>query len=358
MQEWLERTPLGFAGRVAREFRSTRDRQCLAAFWELYVFTIFTRLGYRIELEPPIPGTRRLADFLVGGIDDQAVVEATVSFDEETDTHASRRQGEAYEALDRTDSPNFFIWIDVEQGVGSMPGLAAVRRELEDWLATLDPNAIAADFNDGPTRDRLPERAITAGTWRFRFEAIPKSRYARGQSGIRPLGVFGTAGPTILNTITRLRDALIAKADQTRGADLPVLVALNAHGFFVDEDDIYASLFGNDAIQFKVGSDGVVGTTAITRPTGFWTEHRIGRRAHVSGVLTAENLGPWNVGQVEPTLWLNPWADRPLELDMPFQRREIDLATGTVRTLPAREMAADILALGADWPAPGGPWDD
>ncbi len=357
MQEWLDATPRGFADRVAREFRSTRDRQCLAAFWELYLFTLWTRLGYRIQLEPPVPGSTRLADFNVASVDSQALVEATVSFEEETDTPASRRQGEAYEALERTSSPNFFLWIYIEQGDGPMPGLAPVRRELEVWLATLDPDAIVAQVNTS-TRHNLPERTIAAGSWLLRFEAIPKALDARGRPGIRPLGVFDTGGPRMLKTITRLRDALIAKADQTRGADIPVFVALNAHGFFVDEDDIYSGLFGDAAIQFQAGREGIYGSEAIRQPTGFWTERWLGRRSHVSGVLTMENLSPWSVHQVEPILWLNPWADRALGLDMPFRRVEIDLVSGRRRENPAGARAAEILQLGLDWHAAGGPWDD
>ena len=358
LEAWLEATPHTFGDRVAREFRSRRDRQCLAAFWELYLFTVLTRLGYSVGVDPPVAGTRRRADFLVESVDNPWMVEATVSFDEETDTAASRRQGQVYAALDQTDSPNFFLWIYVEQGVGPMPGLAPVRHELETWLAELDPDAIAIDVSAGRMQDHLPERTIAAGTWTLRFDAIPKSLDARGRPGIRPLGVFDTGGAKMLDTIGRLRKALVAKADQTRGADRPVLVALNAHGFFVDEDDVYASLFGDDAIQIRIGPDGVVGTEAVRQPTGFWTEGRLGRRPHVSGVLTVENLGPWNVHRVEPTLWLNPWAERPLELEAPFRRIEIDLSSGTRRETPARAPAAEILQLGADWPAAGDVWDD
>lgn len=358
LEEWLEAAPNEFAERVAREFRSTRDRQCLGAFWELYMFVMWTRLRYQTEIEPVISGTPRIADFLIDSTDGRAIVEATVSFEEGADSPASRRQGDAYEALDRTNSPNFFLWIYVEQGEGPMPSLAPVRRELEIWLATLDPDAVAADLDERGRHNNLPELRVHAGSWMLRFEAFPKSPAARGQAGIRPLGVFDTGGARVLNTITRLREALIAKADQTRGADLPVVIALNAHGFFVDDDDIYASLFGDEAIQFHVGSDREVGGRSIRQPTGFWTERRLGRRPHVSAVLTVQNLGPWNVDRIEPVLWLNPWAHRPMLIDLPFRRVEIDLVAGARSETAARNAIADILQLGANWPAPGGPWDD
>jgi len=356
LELWLDDAPLPFAEHVARTIRSTRDRQFYGAFFELYQFTLWTRMGFSTSPDPPIADTGRLGDFLVTGRGETFLVEATVSFDEATDSAESRRLGDAYDQLDRTNSPNFFLWITIEQGPGAMPSLAPVRRRLEIWLATLDPDQIALLA----LRDRrdLPSRAFEAGSWRLRFEAIPKSREARGRPGIRPLGVFDTGGVRVLNTIDRLSSALAAKADQSRGAGSPVVIALDALGHFVDEDDIYSSLYGDEPAQFRRRAPADLDGDTPRERTGFWTERRLGRRGHVSAVLTTENLGPWNVARVNPVIWMNPWATRPLVLDLPIRRVEIDLALGERVDHPATMSAPQILNVPNDWPGPGNAWDD
>ncbi len=358
LERWLDGAPARFAQRIARNIRATGDRQFYAAFWELYQFTLWTHLGHTVELEPPVGDSGRLADFLVTRTGQSATIEATVSFDEATDSAASRRLADAYDSLDGTDSPNFFLWIEVEQGEGATPSMAPIRRELEAWLATLDPGDVAASIDTGPRRRDLPTLTLHAATWQLRFEAIPKSAEARGEPGIRPLGAFGTGGARTLTTVARVRNALAAKADQTRNAEGPVIIALDALGFFVDSDDIYSSLFGDEAIQFRTGPAGEMDTARVRQMTGLWTEGRLGRRAHVSAVLVAENLGPWNLARVDPVLWVNPWANRPIQLDLPFERIEIDLTEGKRTDYAARDQVWRILGLAPDWPGPGNPWDD
>jgi hypothetical protein len=203
----------------------------------------------------------------------------------------------------------------------------------------------------------VPSRSFEAGSWRLRFQAIPKSEEARGEPGIRPLGVFGTGSARVLTTVSRLRDALIAKADQTRGVDHPVIIALDALGLFVDKDDVYASLFGDDAIDFRTLSDGQTDTARIRKLTGLGTEGRLGGRAHVSAVLVSENLGPWNVARVDPVLWLNPWASYALDLGLPFEQIEIDLGEGKRIDRQAQARSYEVLGLTPDWPGPGNAWE-
>jgi hypothetical protein len=235
-----------------------------------------------------------------------------------------------------------------------MPSLSNVRARVERWLRTLDPDAV-----DPATRE-LPALDVVAGTWSFRFEAIPKSPTARGEPGIRPLGVFDTGGARVLTTRARIRTALVDKADQTRGTELPVVIALNVLGRFPDEEDLFDALYGDVAVTFFVGPGAPDTATPTRQMTGFWTEGRLGRRRHVSGVLTVLNLGPWNPHMAEPVVWVNPWAIRSSEIlaHLPFRRVVIDLESGERRDIPAERTGAEVLRLPENWPIPGGPWDD
>src|SRR5271165_6161931 len=52
-------------GLVTR-LRNDDERQHLPAWWELYTFTLFDRLGYAVEVHPELPGSKKNPDFLVG----------------------------------------------------------------------------------------------------------------------------------------------------------------------------------------------------------------------------------------------------------------------------------------------------
>jgi hypothetical protein len=71
----------------------------------------------------------------------------------------------------------------------------------------------------------------------------------------------------------------------------------------------------------------------------------------VSAVLTANNLVPENVARTWPSLWPNPWAARPLTVDLPFPR-----GVATVERVVSYQEAAggphSILGLPEDWPGP------
>ena len=171
------------------------------------------------------------------------------------------------------------------------------------------------------------------------------------------MGVFDTGGARIIKTVDRVRAAVVDKADQTRGALKPVLVAVNAHGTFVDQNDLYSSIYGDEAINF-VADGSRDDYQKIRTATGFWTERSLGRRSHVSAILTAENMAPWSIGRSEPVLWINPWATMPIAWELPVRRIEIDVEVGKIMDSPARQPIHEVLGLSPIWPESGGPWDE
>ena len=136
-----------------------------------------------------------------------------------------------------------------------------------------------------------------------------------------------------------------------------MIIAIDAQGVFVDESDIFSTLFGSVAVEFLARDAELIDTRAIRQMTGFWTEGTLGRRSHVSAVLTGINIGPWNVARLEPVLWTNPWAERPLGFELPFRTIGIDLDGGARTEKPSSRTIADVLSLPPDWPGAGNAWD-
>jgi hypothetical protein len=61
------------------------------------------------------------------------------------------------------------------------------------------------------------------------------------------------------------------------------------------------------------------------------------------------------MARIEPALWLNPWAARPIPVRLPLETITLDLATGRLESEPASQRAHEILDLTEGWPG-GDPW--
>lgn len=140
VEDWASRVPDAGRRDIVARLRSSSDRQSGAAFWELYLHETFVRAGYAVELHPSVDGPRP-PDFHVTRGAERFYVEATCLFGAATDGGAIARRQALYDAVERINSPNFFLSIDVEVIGSNAPATGQLRRDLERWLAGLDPDA-------------------------------------------------------------------------------------------------------------------------------------------------------------------------------------------------------------------------
>lgn len=80
LERWFARFPAEHADALRDSFRSPLAGKHYAAWWELYLHELFTRLGYRIEIHPELPDSARRPDFGLRRGDEQLYVEAAVVF--------------------------------------------------------------------------------------------------------------------------------------------------------------------------------------------------------------------------------------------------------------------------------------
>ena len=68
-------------GDLRHRFRQDDAHQHDAAWWELYIYTLFRRLGYAVEVHPSVPRSSRRPDFLAVDAHDSVYVECAAAFD-------------------------------------------------------------------------------------------------------------------------------------------------------------------------------------------------------------------------------------------------------------------------------------
>jgi hypothetical protein len=252
-----------------------------------------------------------------------------------------------YDGLNNLDSPNFFLGVNVEGMLTEQPPAGPIRARLEQELARLDPDQIAAVQASGGALEAVPHWRFRVGGCTLDFFPIAKTDSARGKPGDRPLGMQGDEAHWI-DPRRPLRDAIVAKGQHLSGIDYPLIVAVNALDWSVGRGDVMEALFGKNQISVQALAFGSGEPTYTRAADGALTSPGGPRYTRISAVFMAHRVMPWSLAAAELCLYHNPFAERPLTADM----RSLTQATpsGTEMTWTEGERLASLLGLPPAWP--------
>lgn len=351
--EWFSHFLTAAQPDLRNRFRSKDDRQHLGAFFELYLHELLCRLEMNVEVHPVSPKAKKTRpDFKVSkGRTPVFYLEATLAASSDTDVSAENIESRVYDVLDRMDSPNFFIGIEVKGAPATDPPAKQMRRFLEQKLKDLDPDAVARQLEQGGLK-ALPSWTWQHGTWEVTFRPIPKSPEARGKPGLRPVGAhmyeFRYVEPQ-----EGIHDAVRKKATKYGDLDLPYIVAVNALDLFVDQDAVAAALLGDEQYIATLYEDGSTKGHQSRKPNGVFYGPQGPQNTRVSGVLMLGGFGglrPWNVATEVPVLWHNPWALYPLAPETWSLPQMVFDSSSSQMVKREGLQIAEVLGLPPGWP--------
>ncbi|GAC1614350.1 MAG: hypothetical protein NVS4B3_28700 [Gemmatimonadaceae bacterium] len=301
IDDWFGRLCVDAQRDMRARLCSPDNRQFDEAFLELYLHECLVRSGWDVACQPEVPLKTGRPDFLARRGSESFYLEARLVTTSGEDVAASNRRNVIYDALDRLDSPHFFLWIDVIAEAKESLATPSLRRELERWLASLDPDS--AVMRSAKTKADFPSYAWNQDGWQIEFRALPKSVRARGpESGLRPLGVFGSGRAAVIDEEGSLREALADKGKSHADLGLPYVVAIGTSKLTSDDVDEKNALYGSLPVQ---AVDRTTGRSARA-PDGYWYGGTEWKHRDVSAVLIVKNLYPAFVGSQQHTLWEHP----------------------------------------------------
>ena len=309
LESWFARFPRDAQHDLRRRFRQRADAQHRGALLELYVHELLVRMGYGIEVHPGVEGVEKSPDFAATRQGTRAFyVEATVALVPNDEAAAGAREAAVYDSLDRLESPDFFLHIQVRGQPASPPPGRSLARKLSRWLADLD--YAPPEVTEGSLAGR-PSCSWSHDGWDLTFTAIPKSSSLRGTPNIRPIGGLITEAKRV--QIDRsIRTSLSKKAKRYGALDLPYLVIVNVADRHPDWADVWNALLGSEYVLVR--TDGSVGQPGRNLD-GFWYGPKGPRNEMVSGVVILSDLTEWTVGQ-NASLIHNPNAASPLQAQL------------------------------------------
>jgi hypothetical protein len=350
---WFAEYPRAAAADLRARYRAADSRQHVAAWWELYLFTLYRRLGYGVTVHPTVPGRSGQPDFLITRQGEEIYVEAAVvnsGVVDDEDRHGAR-EGWIYDLVNEARNPNFHVQLEFERVGMQRPKAAEIVQPLERWLRDHDPDAVAQAIDAG---EDLPELVLPVRDWTLVFTPLPIKPERRGRRG-RLLGIYPASGG-LVNDKEMVRKTLERKRRQFGRLDSPFVVALLATSSFMADEDIAQALFGSEAVQYRV-NDPTFEPRTVRQRDGFLMPGHRPRGTRVSAVLVGKSLFPWTCARELPHLWLNPWAVHPLIRTDPFSTTTAD-ERPTFTTKHTDAKAFEVLGLPEQWPGPEPPFVD
>ena len=208
-------------------------------------------------------------------------------------------------ALNTLTGRDFHLGVSIEKLGLEEPSILKVVRAIEDWLATLDPEA-----GSNPAASLV----ITPKDWESTVHAYPVAAANRADGG-RFLGVLPPDRWVALNDVDVIRATLDGKGSHYgKRPNKPLVVALVSTTAYTEDQDVTAAVFG----RRENISDQPEVVTIERRRNGYWRPPPEVRGARASGVLVGQRLNHWSIAGAFPKLWVNPWANEALVHTSPF----------------------------------------
>jgi hypothetical protein len=350
LEEWLSHYPEGDTKRdIEGRFRSGDDSQYRSSFFELLLHELLLQLSCNVESHPHVEGTTSRPDFLVRPTTGTPFyLEAAIVSDESDREAAARaRINTVYDTIDRLESPDFFIGLEISGLPNSQPPGRQIRAFLARNLASIRPDEITRLYA-AQGFDALPRWPFRHEDWTVEFYPIPKRPEARGRPGVRPIGAIMTA-PREIDLDIAIRNTLVEKAGHYGELDLPYVIAVDAlTEFGIHKDDILDALFGKE--QFLIPRDASSGVSVRVErtPDGLWTSPTGPRYTRVSAVIIA-TIDAWHIPTARVCLYHNPWAQH--EYNSPLKTLpQAKLQNGEITWLDGKSIG-ELLHLPSTWPA-------
>ncbi len=311
LESWFHRYPDSGKVELYGRFRDKNEYNFQSAFFELFLHELLIKLQCGVNLNPVIEHTPRRPDFAVRSPQgDEFVLEATLAMDlTKEEMGAEARKNEVYDAINRLESPNFFIGMEIEGSPEQPPSARKMRSFLTEKLNDLDPDQLTVELERGGL-EALPKWRYEDCGWVLIFSPLPKTREIRGMGGIRPIGIQMTETKTVTPEIA-IRNAILEKAEAYGSLPVPYLVAVNGLGEFARIDSVYDALFGDAAVNLRSLGGRAIQTEPTRSKNGVWNSHEGPHFPNLSGILYLNRMSPWRMDKEDIVFIHNPWTTKP-----------------------------------------------
>lgn len=258
------------------------------------------------------------------------------------------------EYLDAAVNDDFYLKVRFVTAGKETPKKIEVVSVVQAWLSSL----AWSDWwheTDGVEAQR-PEAELPVRDWLLGLTALPRSPARRGVRDapmiVVYLGITGWPDAVADQVGPKLEE----KANKYGDLDAPYVIASWFMSAFASEGTAAQTLFGI-SVPWEDGRHRLDLQSGEKAHRGLWTADRP-HRGRVSGLLAANSFD-FNysaIARVTPRLWLNPWADQRLSVNLPYAISCVSSYQASVENVPGAMDAATLVGVPHDWP--GRPFEE
>lgn len=282
INEWYQIFP--YDNSFYQSFTSDNDVHHASAFFELYMFMLFHKMGYEVRYHQPIQ--RRKIDLTLIKDEVKMRSDCVLSGEPNLDRSIELIEKEIQDIIERIKTPQYWIGVRFLRTSQQTPKLSRIRAILENEVKSLD-------LEIGEIRTRR----FSEGKWTIDFLFSKKSppverSLASVISSQRGGFIDGTS-------MAILRKTLDTKRGKNYLVQCPYFICVNTSNFALYDELIKGALYGKQEIEgFR--------NDLFLEDAFFYRDEP--RNTSVSGVLIVHRLYESNMGSVKMSFWENPWA--------------------------------------------------
>jgi hypothetical protein len=350
LEQWFESYPEAGKDDLCARLRSPDNAQHASAFGELYLHELFSQIGFRLEVHPDVNGTPNHPDFLVSenGVALFYLEGVVAGLPSTKEAGAEARLANVFDRVNKMQIPGWFLHVEYRGTPETQPPVKELRRNFEQWLASLDAkaidNALKAEDWDGLPQFEWQSEGLT-----LCITPSPRTTTPELNSDSRPIGVI-MGEPQLLSVDKDIRRAIEVKAKKYGKLALPLVVAVNVLSEHCDEIDINNALFGSESIVVTMSPEGSLSESGRRMPDGVWFGKQGARNKFVSAVLVGSGIYRYTCGKKTPLLVHHPYPMHRLSLSSyPLPEFSSDEETSRMTSKRGKE-EGEFLRLPDPWP--------
>lgn len=309
----LESWFLNYPEDEKKELKSRFKKDFDSAFYELFLYELFSKLGYEIIIHPDLPSSPKRPDFLICRDGLEMYVEAKVVTNKTDEQEAFERKiNEFYDNLNKLDSGDFMLCVErFDILTKKQPGTKGIITYLEQELKKIDPGILSEDIKKKGIK-KMPIIEYNNGDIHIAVKPMPVTPSAikvkRRPIGIYPVEIFWGGGEDAL------RNSIEKKAKKYGKLDKPFIICLNSLDIRmsgkIDVDNAiwgspilsYSTPFGNREDKWKRQSDGV-----------FFNQKGV-RFKNLTGIFVSK-ICPHNIPIANYWLYEHPFSENKMDFN-------------------------------------------
>ncbi len=299
IRETLENWFLKIPEKDKKEMKASFKKSFDDTFYELFLFSLFDALGFKIEIHPAVPNSTKKPDFLIVKDNLEIYVEAKIAKDKTTQEEAfEKMRNTFYDTINKTKASRFALAIEELSFLsGKQPKAKRIVTFLEDTLSKLNPDSIEELIKTN--RLNLPQITYSDEDVYVIFNPIPLSPEAEFDEdkraiGMFPMETFWGGGEEII------RESFSLKAKRYGELDKPFLICINA-------------LSKRTRLRMDVDS-AILGSEILPLKSGVFADENGPKRKNVSATMVNQ-LYLHAIPNSQYLLYENPYAEFPIDFD-------------------------------------------